>query len=285
MENQKCSDCKCVWKPEDTDIKSSGLYYKCCKICRNKQKQHREDNREAILKRSEKFRQNNKQTIRDYRKKYRNANREKISQDFKRYRKDNVEYLRKYYQQYRKDNIEKLSEKGRQWYNDNKEKAREYRKHYLEIRKQNYHADKCPHERNKYQCKECNFKKYLIHLQRNRLRRCFKISNLKKTKPSIEYLGCSIEYFMEYFKKKMAKFNLFSEIEMTWDNIHVDHIKPMSVFDLDNQDEFLFCCSYTNLQPLLAEMNQKKNNKWNDVSNDFWLTSIINNEDADIYIP
>jgi len=155
----------------------------------------------------------------------------------------------------------------------------------LEKRKQTYQSNKCPHKREETKCKECNLKQYLIYLQRKRLRRCFNSSNLKKTKPSIEYLGCSIEYFMEYFKKKMDKFNLFSEIEMTWDNIHVDHIKPMSVFDLDNQDEFLFCCSYTNLQPLHAEMNRKKHNKWNDISNDFWLTSIINNEDADIYIP
>ena len=34
MENPKCGACKCYWKPEDTDIKPSGLYYKCCKKCR-----------------------------------------------------------------------------------------------------------------------------------------------------------------------------------------------------------------------------------------------------------
>ena len=248
MENPKCGRCDCYWKPENTDIKSSGLYYKLCKTCRNKEKQRREDNRKELSERSKIFRQDNKHKIRDYMKKYRNANREQISKSNKRYIKDNHE---------------KLVEKHRQFYKNNK----------------------CSHERNKYQCKECNFKKYLIHLQRSQLRRCLKNSNLKKTRPSIEYLGCSAEYFMEYFKKKMDKFNLFSEIEMTWSTIHIDHIKPMSVFDLDNQDEFTNCSNYTNLQPLLAEMNRKKNNQWNDVSNDFWLTSIINNEDADIYIP
>ncbi len=45
---------------------------------------------------------------------------------------------------------------------------------------------------------------------------------------------------------------------MTWDNIHVDHIKPISVFNLDDEDEFAAGCHYTNLQPLLAKQNMKK---------------------------
>ena len=38
---------------------------------------------------------------------------------------------------------------------------------------------------------------------------------------------------------------------MTFDNIHIDHIKPVSKFDLDHEEEFIDCCNYTNLQPLL----------------------------------
>jgi len=243
MENPKCLSCQLYWKPEDSDIKPSGLYYKCCKKCRNKGKQYR-------IKHNDR--------LREYYQKHRETYRMKRLQNYQ----DNKQKLRQYYKKYQ---------------TKNRDKVREYNKRAR--------ARKCPHERNKHHCKECNFKKYLIHLQRSQLRRCFKNSNLKKTKRSIEYLGCSAEYFMEYFKRKMDKFNLFSEIEMTWNNIHIDHIKPVSVFDLDNEDEFLSCCSYTNLQPLLASINLQKHDKWNDVSNDFWLTSIINNEHADIYIP
>ena len=32
--NPKCSRCKCYWKPDETDIKTSGLYAKSCKKCR-----------------------------------------------------------------------------------------------------------------------------------------------------------------------------------------------------------------------------------------------------------
>lgn len=33
--NPKCTSCRCYWKPEENDIKSSGLVYKTCKKCRS----------------------------------------------------------------------------------------------------------------------------------------------------------------------------------------------------------------------------------------------------------
>ena len=36
--NPKCPRCKCYWKPLETDIKSSGLFYKTCNKCRQKNK-------------------------------------------------------------------------------------------------------------------------------------------------------------------------------------------------------------------------------------------------------
>jgi hypothetical protein len=103
-----------------------------------------------------------------------------------------------------------------------------------------------------------------------------KISNLSKTKSTIEYLGCSPEYFKEYLQKKMTD-------EMTFENIHIDHIKPVSKFNLDDPDEFLDCCHYTNLQPLLAKDNLEKNNKWTDENELFWLENIKGKEYMSLY--
>ena len=44
------------------------------------------------------------------------------------------------------------------------------------------------------------------------------------------------------------------------DHIHLDHIKPVNAFNLENYDEFLDCCNYTNCQPLLRKDNLSKNN-------------------------
>ena len=50
---------------------------------------------------------------------------------------------------------------------------------------------------------------------------------------------------------------------MTWDNYgsywHVDHIIPCCKFDLTDPEQQLKCFHYTNLQPLEATANLRKN--------------------------
>ena len=136
----------------------------------------------------------------------------------------------------------------------------------------------CGHSKIRHQCKECNFNFCLVGLQGNHLKRCLKNSNLEKTKPSIEYLGCDIIYFKNYIEIKMVD-------GMTWDNIHLDHIKPINAFNLDDHDEFLNCCHYSNFQPLLAADNLSKNSKWNETDNIFWLENITGKEYKPLYKP
>jgi hypothetical protein len=87
-------------------------------------------------------------------------------------------------------------------------------------------------------------------LQRKTMNRIFRNTNIEKTNVSISYLGCSPQYFKEYIDKKMTP-------EMSWQNIHLDHIKPVSKFNLQNHDEFLDCCHYSNFQPLLVDNLEK----------------------------
>ncbi len=132
----------------------------------------------------------------------------------------------------------------------------------------------CEHNKRKSNCKTCSISTYLINLQKRQVLKIFEKRDNKKVKHSVEYLGCDSNYFLEYIKSKMID-------GMTFDNIHIDHIKPISKFDLEDHDEFLKCCHYTNLQPLLSKDNLFKGNKWTEANEKFWNENITYKE----YIP
>jgi len=126
----------------------------------------------------------------------------------------------------------------------------------------------CIHQRVRTACKECSPQMVIIKLIRQQVRRCFNISTLQKINHSIEYLGCDVDTLKLHIQSKMTA-------DMTWENIHYDHIKPVSCFDLDDEDEFLKCCHFTNLQPLLAADNMRLNNTWTEENEVFWHEHIL----------
>lgn len=136
----------------------------------------------------------------------------------------------------------------------------------------------CEHKIDKRRCKVCNLSSYLIHLQRTNLNRVLKQSSIIKTGHSIDYLGCDSIYFKDYIQSKMIDC-------MNWDNIHLDHIKPISKFNLDDETEFLDCCHYTNFQPLLAKDNISKSAKWSETDELFWVENIKRKEYLPLYLP
>ena len=59
---------------------------------------------------------------------------------------------------------------------------------------------------------------------------------------------------------------------MSWENMsewHIDHIRPVSSFNFDSTEhpDFKKCWALNNLQPLWAEDNLRKNDKWDGVVN------------------
>ncbi len=87
---------------------------------------------------------------------------------------------------------------------------------------------------------------------RSRLRLALK--NNQKLGSAVLDLGCSVGELKEYLEGKFQP-------EMSWNNYgdwHIDHVLPLSSFDLTNEEEFKKACHYTNLQPLWAEDNLKK---------------------------
>ena len=51
---------------------------------------------------------------------------------------------------------------------------------------------------------------------------------------------------------------------LTWENIHLDHARPLSSFDLSKSDQLKEASHYSNIQPLLKKDNLIKGDKYNE---------------------
>jgi len=149
--------------------------------------------------------------------------------------------LRKKYlnKRYMESHAQEMAERKRCYYNDHREE--------MIARQSKYHRERYKNNVNyKLQC-----------ILRCRLNKALK--NNYKTGSAVRDLGCSIEEFKGHIER------LFQP-GMFWHNHgikgwHIDHIIPLSSFDLGDENQLKEACHYTNLQPLWCYDNLRKSNK------------------------
>ena len=90
------------------------------------------------------------------------------------------------------------------------------------------------------------------------LSRALTKNSVIKSKKALILLGCSI-YNLKIHLKKKFKEGMSFENYGKW---HIDHIKPITSFNLSKVSEQKKCFSYKNLQPLWAIENIRKSNKY-----------------------
>jgi hypothetical protein len=100
---------------------------------------------------------------------------------------------------------------------------------------------------------------------RARLNIHLRIKNVKRIDSCIDGLGCSVEELMKHLEEQFHANPDTGEI-MTWENHakkgwHIDHIKPLASFNLQNREEFEEACNYKNLQPLWWKDNLTKGDR------------------------
>jgi hypothetical protein len=170
---------------------------------------------------------------------YKNGNllrpdcKECTKQKTKKYYESNKEKCLQYASKYRRANNEKI----KSYFKVNRR--------YLSIQKKiNYQTNP-------------NFKLQIILRSRvySVLKRGAKVGS------AVNDLGCSVEELRIHLETQFQP-------GMTWDNHgrdgwHIDHIRPLSAFDLSDPEQFKEACHYTNLQPLWAKDNLSKGCKFN----------------------
>lgn len=162
----------------------------------------------------------------------------KNAMDLKSYHK-NKEKRSLYSKQYRESNPDKVEvsrKQGKKWMDERPG----YMNNWFKKKRSN----------------DINYK--LKHVLYERLRGALK--NSSKGKKTLEMLGCSIEDFKIYLEKQFDK-------DMNWGNYgkkgwHIDHKKPVSLFDLSSFEEQNTCFHYTNMQPMWWYDNLTKSAKY-----------------------
>ena len=177
-------------------------------------------------------------------------NKNSLSLKFKKYYFDNKNKISKQKKEYYKKNRDLILSKVKTNYLKNKEQIQKYKKNNKE--KINKTSQKYTNNRLK---KDPQFK--LLKNLRSRVGSFFKKN--QKNGSAVKDLGCTVQELKIYLESKFQE-------GMTWENHgiygwHIDHIMPLSYFDLTNREQFLKACHYTNLQPLWAADNLKKSNK------------------------
>jgi hypothetical protein len=173
---------------------------------------------------------------------------------------DWAEHLRKYQIQYSASLTEEKKDLAKQsrkeWTILNREslnaKMREYRKEnpeYFSSLQQKYYRTRRA---------DINFR-LGINL---RVRLNMALKNDQKAGSAVDDLGCTVEGLREHLESKFKP-------GMTWENWglgegkwHIDHIVPLSAFDLSDRQHLLLACNYLNLQPLWQKENLSKGNRY-----------------------
>lgn len=163
------------------------------------------------------------------------------SKSDKRYYEKNKNKRLKYFSEWQKENREHLNEYHKEWREKNIERHRENKRNYERTRK----------------AKDPIYK--LISNFRTAIYQVLKESNVEKNGHYFDILKYTPEELINHLEKQFKD-------GMTWDNYgdwHVDHIRPISVYDIKEigDEEFMNCWSLSNLQPMWGEENIRKSNK------------------------
>jgi hypothetical protein len=158
--------------------------------------------------------------------------------------------------------------RSKNWVIENKEKRKKIRKKtYLKNKENELLANKrwrienkIKYNKKRNRTRKIKYKKNNIYNLKCKIRtsinRSLKIKNFNKNTKTANILGADWDTFKKYFE------NQFTD-NMSWDNfdkIHIDHKIPLAA--ASTEFEVIALNHYTNLQPLWAEDNLKKSDKY-----------------------
>ena len=251
--HKTCNMCKQILPIEDFSVcdKYGGRRGKC-KCCQIEHEQRSKGTWEKYQK-EQAYREELHSLQKEGKRRCRMCNEVKILDDFHTSNSQKVFYNRKSYckccayEVWRKPRDQTPEGKLKKSINDKRYKSKpEAKKKVRENCSKKYHNDPA------YKVKT---------LLRGRLGKAIK--RKKASQSFVRELGCTVNELVVYLESQFYSNPKTGEM-MNWNNHamdgwHIDHIKPLHEFDLENEDQFKKAAHYTNLQPLWWWQNLEKN--------------------------
>ena len=198
----------------------------------------------------------NKDRLKKKKSEYYQKNKEVLDLRNKKYAKQHADDIKITHKKYRTKCIEIIKLRGKIYYDQNREKILKNKKIYTVENWDNIKTYHRNYRRNRRK-NDPIFK--MVNNLRRRMHHALKAQGATKDETTIELLGASQEFVWNHlesqFKEGMTREN---NNPKGW---HIDHIKPMSSFDLSDHEQLKECCHYTNLQPLWWWENLAKGDK------------------------
>lgn len=150
-------------------------------------------------------------------------------------------------------NRERTLQCSRDWRAKNKEVVCAYNHNYFQENRDKIQQRSTAYHKMRYQS-DVNFK--LAKNLRNRF--CKVLKHNRTDDSSIDILGCTLDFFKAWLEHQFDYDMNFDNHGKLW---HLDHVVPVSKFNLNDESEIRKCFHWTNYKPLLAEENLKKSNR------------------------
>jgi uncharacterized protein (DUF983 family) len=109
---------------------------------------------------------------------------------------------------------------------------------------------------NRLKCKDCERDEPISKIIRSVRSRIFSAIKFK-SKHTIIYLGCNCSDYLKWILNNNKAYT-FENHGKEW---HIDHVIPLSKFDLSNEEQQLIAFNWRNTMPLSVKENLSKNNK------------------------
>ena len=210
--------------------------------------------RKCMTKKSIQWRHNNPERSKRNQQRWAINNPNKTKINSKKWRQNHPDQMRQIKKLWNNNNPEKIKLQNRRYSQKHSEKICQRVKIWRQT-----HPEQIQQQRQKtYQESYKNPLIRLIGGQRQRIRQLLQKNNLRKNNRTLAYLGCTLETLKNHLEQQFVD-------GMTWENRgmfgwHVDHIQPLSRFDLTDPEQLQIAFWYTNLQPLWWRDNLKKSN-------------------------